>query len=167
MTREEMIESVYAKTDLDFDQIEALNNSQLMDLLGLKAEEEYFAKPENVIKAAKPLKIIHKPKMTGYVFQEQQGALYRVETWMTGDIEQTYRVRCGNNVKFEGRTVSAGIVLHWLRTGDLVKRLPKPRKIKAAIRVGDKVKHLGYFSTREECEAAILMYKLSNPKGLS
>lgn len=163
MNREDMIERVYAKTDLDFDVIEGLADSQLRELLGLSVEP---------VKREKPLRFQSlqiKPLMTGYEFTEHEGALHRIETWRTGDAEQRRRVRCANTVKFEGRTVSASIVLHWLRTGELVKRVPRERKTwQAAIREGDRVKHLGRFATKEQRDAAVLMYRLSktiNPVG--
>jgi hypothetical protein len=156
MTREDMIERVYAKTELDFDQIEALSDEQLRELLGLNAEP---------VKPKKPPRIESpqiKPLMIGYDFTEHEGALYRLETWRTGDAEQQFRVRCANTVKFEGRSVSASIVLHWLRTGELVRRVPRERKTwQAAIRENGKVKHIGRFTTKEQRDAAVLMYRLN------
>lgn len=155
MHRDDMIERVYAKTSLDFDQIEQLTDSQLREMLGLSVEPVRREKPARVVAP------VTKPVMTGYEFIEHEGALHRIETWAHGSIEQRVRVRCGATVRFEGRTVSASIVLHWLRTGDLVKRVPRARKTwQAAIREGAKVKHLGRFATAEERDAAVLTYRL-------
>jgi hypothetical protein len=156
MDREQLIERAYAKTDLDFDQIEGLTDSQLRELLGLNAEP---VKPEKPPRIESP-KI--KPLMIGYEFTEHEGALYRLETWRMGDAEQRVRVKCANTVKFEGRSVSASIVLHWLRTGELVRRVPRERKTwQAAIRENGKVKHLGRFATKEQRDAVVLMYRLN------
>jgi len=158
MQRDNMIERLYAKTDLDFDQIERLTDAQLREMLGLTIES---VKPEQPAKLARVVAPVLKPVMTGFEFVEHEGALHRIETWTHGLIEQRVRVRCGATVRFEGRAVSASIVLHWLRTGDLVKRVPRERKTwQAAIRVDGKVKHLGRFATREERDAAVLMYRL-------
>ena len=155
MQRDDMIERAYAKTNLDFDQIEQLTDNQLRDLLGLTTE------PEKPVKSGRVSVPKIKPVMTGFEFVEHEGALYRIETWLTGSIEQRVRVRCGATVRFEGRSVSASIVLHWLRTGDLVKRVPRARKTwQAAVRDGGRVVHLGRFATREERDAAVIMYRL-------
>lgn len=155
MQRDDMIERAYAKTNLDFDQIEQLTDAQLREMLGLSANLEKPAKRERVTVPA------IKPVMTGFEFVEHGGALHRVETWLTGSIEQRVRVRCAATVRFEGRSVSASIVLHWLRTGELVKRVPRARKTwQAAVRVDGKVKHLGRFATREERDATVLTYRL-------
>jgi hypothetical protein len=159
MQRDDMIERLYAKTDLDFDQIESLTDAQMREMLGLTVEP---VKPEKPVRDVREVALVVKPVMTGFEFVEHEGALHRVETWMQGSIEQRVRVRCGATVRFQDRTVSASIVLHWLRTGELVKRVPRERKAwQAAIREGAKVKHLGRFATREERDAAVLMYRLS------
>lgn len=160
MNRETMLDQAYAKTTLDFDQLELLTDSQLRELLGLNNKP---AKPEKQIKPVAPSK--PKPLMIGYEFMEHGGALFRLETWRTGSIEQRVRVKCPQTVKFNGRSVSASIVLHWLRTGELVKRVPRARKqFQAAVRVGAKVIHLGRFATCEERDAVVLTYRL-NPAG--
>lgn len=156
MQRDDMIERAYAKTDLDFDQIEQLTDNQLRDLLGLSIETTKPLKPERVIEHKT------KPVMTGFEFVEHEGALHRIETWRNGSIHQRVRVRCGATVRFQERTVSASIVLHWLRTGDLVARVPRERKTwQAAVRVDGRVKHLGRFATKEERDAAVLTYRLT------
>lgn len=156
MNRESLIERAYAKTDLDFNQLESLTDSQLRELLDLSKPDDAPVKP-------KPRAI--RAELIGFEFVEHEGALFRLETWCTGSIEQRVRVRCGATVRFQDKTVSSSIVLHWLKTGELVKRVPRARKqFQAAVRVGDKVKHLGRFATREERDAAILTYRL-NPAG--
>ena len=160
MNRETMLEQAYAKTTLDFDQLELLTNSQLRELLGLDNEPAKPEKPKQQINFAKSSK--PKPLMIGYEFTEHDGALYRIETWQNGTIEQRVCVKCPQTVKFNGRSVSASIVLHWLRTGEIVKRVPRARKTwQAAVREGAKIIHLGRFATREERDAAVLTYRLN------
>jgi hypothetical protein len=155
MQRDDMIERVYAKTDLDFDQIEQLSDTKLREMLGLTVEP---VKPEKPVRDVAPRT---KPVMTGFEFVEHEGTLHRIETWTHGLTDQRLRIRCGATVRFDGRTVSASIVLHWLRTGELVKRVPRGRKTwQAAVRVDGKVKHLGRFATVEERDAAVFAFRL-------
>jgi hypothetical protein len=155
MDREDMMQRLYAKTELDFDMIEGFTDNQLRDMLGLNVDG---TTPKKIERETQP-KI--KPRMTGFKFIEHDGALYRVETWTVGSLDQHMTIRCGATVRFQDRTVSASIVLHWLRTGELVKRVPRTRKTwQAAIRVNGKVKHLGRFATKEERDIAVLNHKL-------
>lgn len=100
-------------------------------------------------------------------FVEKNGKLYRREVWTSFDMlgneaERTLDIPCGQRVRWEGRLVSASIVLHWLRTGDVVKRLPRDdaKPYRARIRSGGRLVHLGYFATAEERDAAIFSFKL-------
>lgn len=104
---------------------------------------------------------------TGEKFIEKGGKLYRRETWISADLmgneaERTLDIPCGQRVRWEGRLVSASIVLHWLRTGDVVKRLPRDdvKPYRARVRSGGRLVHLGYFATAEERDAAIFSFKL-------
>jgi hypothetical protein len=71
-----------------------------------------------------------------------------------------YVQQCGERVLFEGRTRSASIVAHYLTAGEWVKRIPKPRRIRAVVRDGARVVHLGYFATVAERDAAVFAHKL-------
>ena len=166
MNREQMEDAVFAKHDhLDMSDIEGFSDEQLRDILGLNkpAETEKPKQPRQQIE--KPFKAV----MTGYEFVEHEGELHRVETWIQGGIESKVRIKCGNTVRFNGRTVSASIVLHWLRTGELVKRAPraKTKKIQAAIRHNGSVIHLGRFVTVEDAQAAKTAAKFRISLGLS
>jgi len=71
------------------------------------------------------------------------------------------RVHCGERVQWRGRTVSASIVLHWLRSGEIVARVPREAKpFRAVVRVGGKVKHLGRFATEAERDTAVFSFRL-------
>lgn len=104
---------------------------------------------------------------TGEKFIEKGGKLYRRETWISADLmgneaERTLDIPCGQRVRWDGRLVSASIVLHWLRTGDVVKRLPRDdaKPYRARVRSGGRLVHLGYFATEAERDAAIFSFKL-------
>ena len=149
MNREQLEDAVYAKYDkLDMSDIESLTDNQLHEMLGHTKRAE----PEDPVKKGRSVKI-HKAAIEklGFDYVEHLGRLHRVEHFSAG---ASVRVLCGKRVQFEGRMVAASIVLHWLRTGELVKRVPRVPKIKAAIRVGKRVFHLGRFETREELQAA-------------
>lgn len=174
MTHEELVELAFKLPDLqayDFEIIDSMDDATLYRLLKIQP-------PSSVVSTRKPKTIrqrLRPPEKVATSFVEKKGKLHRLETWRFFDAEgqQTYKdefIRCGNRVMFEGRLVSSSIVLHWLRTGEKVSRVVKPAKpFKAAVRVGAKVKHLGYFASKEERDAAVLMYRLTqsiaNPLG--
>jgi len=102
--------------------------------------------------------------------------LMRCESWrhFASDGSVTSRdifVPVGSRLMWRGRVVSASIVLHWLRTGEVVARVPRADKkpFRAIVRDGAKTKHIGYFATEGERDAAILNYRLNktiaNPMG--
>lgn len=164
MNREQMEDAIYAKTKLDMDMIESLTDSQLREMLGLNDSVE-TVEPKPTIKRGRPLrKRSIAVERSGFEYVEHEGKLHRLEHFTFGS---SVRVACGDRVQFEGRTVSASIVLHWLRTGEIVKRVPRVRKIKAAIRFGDRVIHLGRFVTVEDAEAAKIAAKFRISLGLS
>ena len=152
-----MIEAVYAKTDLDMDLIDAMTDEQLRDILELSRKPE---NPEPVNNAPaivqpvppKPLKVIKKaPRIISTEYVEHEGALFVLRTFSDGS---EALVRTGERVRFNGRVVSASIVLHWVRTGEIVPRAPRVKKTRAIVRAGERVIHLGYFATPEAAEAA-------------
>ncbi len=157
MNREELEDAVYEMTGQDMDLIESLTDAELREIL--RPRESVKQKPR-VKKAA-----IVKPVETCSIeYVEHEGALHKIERYT---FRPSVRVACGDRVQFEGRTVSASIVLHWLRTGEIVKRVPRVRKIKAAIRHNGRVIHLGRFETREAVQAAKDAAKFRLSLGLS
>lgn len=149
MNRDDLLETAYQKTQADFDLLEAMTDEQLRELLGITAKPEP-KKPKPRKQSLKPVPEFR--KLESVEFVEHDGALHRIEIYSDGG---RYRIKCGNRVLWNDKTVSSSIVLHWLRTGEIVKRVPRERKtFKAAIRLGAKVLHLGYFATRAECGAA-------------
>lgn len=159
MNREALLELAYQRTELDGDVLDLLTDDQLGELLGSNSN-----KPEESVDLVKPLDQTPKPKLQTlnrisfeYV-ESKSGKLVRRENYSNGSVVY---VRCGERVQFNGRTVSASIVLHWVRTGELVARAPRPVKaFRAVVREGAKVKHLGRFATREERDAAVFAFRL-------
>lgn len=155
MNRESLEELAFERTTLEADVIYALSYEQLRELLNMPPAKPVDAPRKQ--RAIKPKIMALKVDRVDFV-ESKSGRLVRKETFTDGSIGY---VRCGERVQWEGRTVSASIVLHWLRTGERVRRVPRTVKpFRAVVREGDKVKHLGRFATREERDAAVLSYRL-------
>lgn len=164
MTRHDLEDAVWKKLkdqvpDLDFAELESWSDDRL---------QSYLTPDARVIRPRSEPKV-YKYKLIYSDYIERQGNLVRVEQWSNGSrTEVRESVVVTERVRWRGRTVSQSIVLHYLRTGEVVERVPKPIGLKpyrAVVRIGDKVKHLGYFSTEEERDAAIVNAKLFNPLG--
>lgn len=161
MTRDELMEAAYNLTGADFDLIENMTDAQLRDILepsttATPAPEKpkpsttatpapVATKPQRVAKSAPPV-------LLDSELIEHNGHLCRRLTYSHGP---ACIVRTGERVQFEGRTVSAALVLHYLRTGERVARLPRVvKRHQAAIRHNGRVIHLGRFATEAEAVAA-------------
>lgn len=152
MTRDELMEAAYNLTGADFDLIEGMTDAQLRDIL----EPSTTATPATPAPvAAKPSTTATKPAppvLLDAELIEHNGHLCRRLTYSHGP---ACIVRTGERVQFEGRTVSAALVLHYLRTGERVARLPRVvKRHQAAIRHNGRVVHLGRFATEAEAVAA-------------
>ncbi len=157
MDRAQLIDLAFDNTTLDGDVIDGLTDDQLRELLNL--QDINPARPDKPRKqrTRKPLVIHPTIERVDYVIGKGD-TLVRKFTFTDESI--TY-VRCGERVTFEGKQVSASIVLHWLKTGEWVTRTPRVAKpYRAVIREGRTVKHLGRFATKEERDAAIVNHKL-------
>jgi hypothetical protein len=157
MTRQQLEDLVYAETGADFDLIENMTDAQLRDIL----------EPSTTATPATPAPVAAKPSTTATPATkakpappvlldaeliEHNGHLCRRLTYSHGP---ACIVRTGERVQFEGRTVSAALVLHYLRTGERVARLPRAIKAhRAVIRHNGRVVHLGRFATEAEAVAA-------------
>ena len=128
-------------------------------------------------KAAPPVAVI--PRTIGEAFALVDGRLMRrrvarVEVVQRNNERFTREVEhftpCGGRVRFGGRVYSAAVVAHYLRTGEIVERVPRAKvapRFKAQVREGARVRHLGYFATVEERDAAVFAYRLGIfPNGL-
>ena len=161
LNRQALEDAVYAAyPDLEMSDIERLPSEKLDYMLGVRQGRWKLPRSK---KAAEPeAKTIW--QKVGERYEVRGGVLVHVESWRVSndagyDVRE-YVQRCGERVLFEGRTRSASIVAHYLTTGEWVKRIPKPRRIRAVVRDGARVVHLGYFATVEERDAAIFAHKL-------
>ena len=154
-----------------------MSDEELRETLTVSQSERVESKPEPV-SAPKPVQTRNSEKRTkrvkrvktGEAFIEKDGQLYRRETWSVvdsfGNVHRDWHdYLCGQRVRWEGRLVSAPVVLHWLRTGERVKRVPKPPKppakpFRAVVRHEGKTRHVGCFATAEERDAAIFSFKV-------
>jgi hypothetical protein len=156
MNRESLIELVYQRTDLDADVIERLTNNELREVLRMPPIDYDAPPPERKRRAIRPRAV--PPKLVSFEFIDGDGVLLRRENFNNDTVAN---VKCGKRVQFEGRTVSASIVLHYLRTGERVARVPREVKLfRAVVRVGGKVKHLGRFATEAERDTAVFSFRL-------
>jgi hypothetical protein len=170
MTHEELVNRAFELPELsayDFDTLDALPDSKLRELLGIPEPVVYAQPVDRKPREKKPQ--IRKPERLGFELVERDGRLMRRETWRTFAADGSTTIRdefipVGSRVFWRGRIVSASIVLHYLRTGETVARAPRAdrKPFRAVVREGAKTKHLGYFASSEERDAAVLMYKLTH-----
>jgi hypothetical protein len=164
MNREALEDAVYdLYPSIEMYQIEKMEIGKLQWMLDLKQGkyQSPASKPQTV-KQSKPVTICEK---IGSTYEIRDGELVHVETWRTsnaaGQTIREYLRQPGARVLFEGRTVSASLLKHYLLTGEMVSRVPKPRKpYRAQIRKGARVIYLGRYATIEDRDAAIFAYKL-------
>ena len=158
MNREALLELAFERSTLDADVIDSLTDDQLRELCGFRDREDESpdVPKKRKRRPIKPRAIV--PKIEDMDYIERDGTLFKRLEYSNG---QVMHVKCGNRVQFDKQTVSASIVLHWLRTGERVARVPVEVKVyRAVVREGNKVKHLGRFATREERDAVIVNYRL-------
>lgn len=148
MNRDELLEAVYNLNGADFDIIECMTDAQLRDMLEPSTTATPAPRKPSAQRVAKPAP----PVLLETELIEHNGHLCRRLTYSHGP---ACIVRTGERVQFEGRTVSAALVLHYLRTGERVVRLPRETKPhRAVIRYAGRVLHLGRFASKAEAVAA-------------
>lgn len=172
MNHEELVNLAFELSELsgyDFDTLDALSDSKLRELLGIKEPAPLVAQLERKPREKNPR--FRKPERVALELVERDGQLMRRESWRTFAADGSATIRdefipCGLRILWRGRIVSATIVLHWLRTGETVARAPRADKkpFRAVVRDGARTKHIGYFASAEARNAAVLTYRL-NPAG--
>lgn len=172
MNHEELVNVAFELPELngyDFDTLDALSDSKLRELLGIKELAPQITQLERKPREKNPR--FKKPERVALELVERDGQLMRRESWRTFAADGSATIRdefilCGSRIFWRGRMVSAAIVLHWLRTGEIVARAPRAdrKPFRAVVREGAKTKHLGYFASSEARDAAVLTYRL-NPAG--
>lgn len=158
MTRHELEDAVWElphikNSSIDFSEIEAMSDDRLLELLnGTKRISQRSRKHKSI-----------KWYLTNIEYVERNSELWRIETFSNGwQTDQRLR-KCAQRVLWRGKHTSASILLHYLRTGELVQRVPKAHGLKpyrAVVRLGDRVKHLGYYSSKEERDEAVALAKM-------
>lgn len=176
VNRETLENAVYdAFPDLNMSDIERMNTYQLERLIELtrpKPAKLECVKPSTpkVRESKKPAPpVVIAPRTISEAFALVDGQLMRrtvarVEVVQRGFSREVENLTpCGDRVRFDGRTYRAAVVAHYLKTGELVDRVPRaanPPRYRARVRTPGGLVHLGYFGSVEEREAAIFAYKL-------
>lgn len=177
MTHAELVERAFNLPELreyDLEVIDAMPDSKLREILGIPEPAPIVEPLERKPRQKNPR--IRKPERVAVELVARDGCLMRRESWRTFAADGSATIRdefipCGARVVWRGRVVSSSIVLHYLQTGQIVSRVARAEKkpYRAVVRDGSRVRHLGYFATAEERDAAVLMYRLnqtiSNPLG--
>lgn len=159
--REALEDKVYDLfPDLDMPEIQRMTDEQLNTMVQ-RANGKNQDKPNKPSKHPKlPKPLTQRWSRLSIEYQIRNGELVQVETWRMGLTEREKIKPCGQRVTYEGEQMSAAILKHYLMTGEWVKRVPKPKKVKAILSVNGKTIYLGSFATLEERDAAIFQYKL-------
>lgn len=171
MNRTELEETVWQlprvqESGIDFVELENMTDSELLALLGHKRP------PKKEKTKREPVKRYPAPRVS-FSFVVEDDRLWRLEKWQhigpAGNYCTEHLIACGKRVQWEGRTVSSSLLRHFLTTGEWVKRAPKvdAKPLRGLIRVNGKLRHVGYFATKEERDAACGLAKLGIfPNGL-
>ena len=159
--REALEDKVYdLYSEMDMGDIQRMSDSQLTNLIDLKmALRNGQPKP-----AREPKPAMAKWQKMSAAHEIRNGQLMLIEKWRIvnafGPTTQERTSVCGVRTMYDGRMVASSLLMHYLLTGQWIKRIPKPAKHRAIVRIGKKVMHLGYFATLAEKEAAIFSFKL-------
>jgi hypothetical protein len=153
------------------DWLESLTNQELLEILQ-ENEEPEKPKPIKRPKPEEPKKpLVIQPRTMREAFLLVDGRLMRRTVAMVQEMDRNgkywkqveHLVLCGERAKWNGRTYYSSIVMHYLKTGELVSRVPNepvaPR-YRARVRNNGKLVHLGYFASLEERDAAVFAYNL-------
>lgn len=172
MNRETLEDAIFdAYPELDMSDIEDMSLEELERLLMLKQKPKAEPKPQEPIKPRRDALIVERitPDTITEAFAVKNGRLMRRMIYrrtiagMSGESVRLFSV--GERVRFAGTVYRSAHVLHFLLTGEWVTRKAreKVKRYRGRVRVGEKLIHLGYFSTEQERDAAVLMYRLSQP----
>jgi hypothetical protein len=159
--RETLEDKVYElHAELDMTDIQRMSNDQLTNLINLSRPDN-----RNLVDQHKPVKVARAAKpqwqKVSATYEVRDGQLVLVEQWRKNGIVSEKIELCKPRVTYEGKQVSASILMHYLRTGEWIKRVVKPSKpFKAVAYANGKTVHIGYFATIEQKEAAIFAFKL-------
>ena len=163
--REALEDKVYdLYPELDMGDIQRMSDAQLTNLVNLTRpnnrslpDQPKQAKQSKPARAAKP-----QWRKVSAAYEIRDNQLMFVEQWRKNGIVSEKIELCKPRVTYEGKQISASILMHYLTTGEWIKRVTKPAKpYKAVVYTnGKKVVHLGYFATVDQKDAAIFAFKL-------
>ena len=162
--REALEDKVYdLHAELDMTDIQRMSDVQLMELINLtRPNMRSLSDQSNLAKRAKPVRAA-KPQWqkVSAAYEVRDGQLCMIEQWRKNGIISEKIEPCKPRVTYDGKQVSASILMHYLNTGEWIKRVTKPAKpFKAVVYTNGKTAHLGYFATLEQRDAAIFAFKL-------
>ena len=162
--REALEDKVYdLHAELDMTDIQRMSDVQLMELINLtRPNMRSLSDQSNLAKRAKPVRAA-KPQWqkVSAAYEVRDGQLCMIEQWRKNGIISEKIEPCKPRVTYDGKQVSASILMHYLTTGEWIKRVAKPAKpFKAVVYANGKTMHLGYFATLEQRDAAIFAFKL-------
>lgn len=164
--RMKLEDDVCRKTGLDVPDVDWMSDQQLLDLL---SPEPVVAKqPKESKKPGRRYKVkntylLIRPETIRQAFAVVDGVLHRRKMYQqaeTGQLDEQL-IRCDSTrVQFQGILYSSSLLVHYLQTGEWLARTPREKKPhQAQIRHNGRVISLGYFATREECEAAKTFFR--------
>jgi hypothetical protein len=164
MNRQALEDAVFdVYPDIDMPEIERMSDDKLEWLLQVHQGKRLIPQPKDA-PPKKPKKPATLWEKVSSGFELRDNALVHVESWRVtneaGHTVKEYIQQCGERVYYEGRTIAASRLIHFLKTGDWVKRVPKPKRHRASVRDGARVVHLGYFDTEHERDAAVFTYRM-------
>lgn len=153
----------YLHTELDMTDIQRMTDEQLTNLVNLsRPNNRSMGDQPKQVKEPKLARVtIAKWQKVSAAYEVRDGRLCMVEQWRKNGIVSEKVEPCKTRVTYEGKQVSASILMHYLLTGEWIKRISKPGKpFKAVVYANGKTMHLGYFATLAEKDAAIFAFKL-------
>jgi hypothetical protein len=165
--REELCEKLWLQPwvqrmpDFGFDEILELSDETLLQYLHMTPQ----GTNANAKKPGRPRKPkTNPPRMIAESYIEVDGRLKRRQVWRdhTGREDITI-APCGDQVWWQGRRKASQLVVHWLRTGEMLDRLPREKagkRFRAVARINGRVKHIGYYATAEERDTALALAKM-------
>ena len=147
-TRDQLEDLSIARAGFSIGEVQCMDWPELIRY----AEIDEPPKPEKPRKRREKIEKPPRPYLLGAELIAHNGQLCRRLSYSNGS---TAIVKTGERVEFEGRTVSAALVLHYLQTGERLQRIPRAKKThQAAIRHNGRVLHLGRFASKAEAVAA-------------
>ena len=154
--------------EVDPDELERLPVDKLRRLLHGEPSEPAKPAPREpkAPRPAAPTIERIEPATLAEAFTVKNGRLMRREVTrrtVAGFVGESVQLApVGERVRFGGRVYRAAHLLHWLTTGEWIKRTPRAKatRYRGRVRIGGALVHLGYFATEAERAEAVALAKL-------